>query len=652
MGAVSAPGRTALESRCGVGAPRGAAGWRRWCGRTSAGRAAGGEGEEPLAVSAACAALPAPPAPRSASTLQAAGDRLAPQPPLARGKALRRACTMAAVSAWIVSRRGSCRGDPRRARRGAAWGRARAEPAPGSTRGCGACGACSAGPAPRAPGAESAASSPGRRRQRRAPGAASGGEPGRAQAAAGHVLEKGAPGGGALAAHAPRREQGLPAVAPRADGHRQRDRRRPAVDPRPDDGAVEDEAHGCPRPRAHDVLAHGRSTPPSRSSPSGRARGQAPAPSPADDVLAHGAVGQGRQRPAHPARAGPRQMGPGDQRPGRAWSRRRSPAPLTGAAPSSATPPCRRAAVLAREPSPGHAHPLGPERADHLPLAVAMAPAARAVLGPLVAPSPERCLRLRPLLEDRLDEGARPAAHPVLDRVAPAPRRWRGRARRRGRAHGAVPTAPATAVPGRIENRRPRQPRNSTTSITALGARQAIVYVDASLCDAERPERLPPGGEVLNIGREAGLSVQGGGRERQRMLMAPSRRTPPDYSRETPPAQPSRDPPPCRSASAQRAFARGEECGSRHHRVDDWRGRLAADVIARPFARAEDGSDGGLPRRLGADGARSKAPAHEDGEGTRLAPSACAHRCTVRVPSPPPKESGRGPLGPRRRGRT
>src|SRR5690606_37233938 len=104
-------------------------------------------------------------------------------------------------------------------------------------------------------------------------------------------------------------------------------------------------------------------------------------------------------------------------------------------------------AILAHEPCPRHANRLGAERADHLPVAVTVAPAAPGILGPLIAAPPERGRQF--LLEDRLDEGADPAAHTVLERIAPiCAQQWRRRLRHRSVVHGVVSTAAATAGQG------------------------------------------------------------------------------------------------------------------------------------------------------------------------------------------------------------
>ena len=64
---------------------------------------------------------------------------------------------------------------------------------------------------------------------------------------------------------------------------------------------------------------------------------------------------------------------------------------------------------------PGHHHGLGAERADDLPLAMAVAMAFRTLDRAFVSAAAERGLQL--LLEDRLDETAHPLTHPVLHRI-------------------------------------------------------------------------------------------------------------------------------------------------------------------------------------------------------------------------------------------
>ena len=164
------------------------------------------------------------------------------------------------------------------------------------------------------------------------------------------------------------------------------------------------------------------------------------APGPAHHVLAHRPFEQAEQGALHPPRVGPGEVDRGDQR------LRLLRQPLIAA--QRLRPPFRRPASLVDQPRPRHLHRLGAERADDLPLAVAVAMAlampGRALGRALVSAAAQHRPQL--LLEDRLDETAHPLPDPVFQRVERATAgQWR-----RGRGlgiflHGVISLAVAAA---------------------------------------------------------------------------------------------------------------------------------------------------------------------------------------------------------------
>src|SRR3954469_15733521 len=214
------------------------------------------------------------------------------------------------------------------------------------------------------------------------------------QAAGDQVIEHGPPGRLALPAHAADGQQHLLPVPAHAEDHQQRNRGGLAVQPDPHHGAVQNEAD--------DVLAAEVAPAP------GFPVRLHLAPGAADHVLAHRAPEQRRQRPLHPPRVGPGQVGPRNQRlelarpPGVVWQH--------GAAPFPA------AAVLGPQPGPRHRKLDWPERAVQLPPAVPV-PMPHGPASPLVAAAPQRRLEL--LLHQLLNQAADPAPQAGFDGVKP-----------------------------------------------------------------------------------------------------------------------------------------------------------------------------------------------------------------------------------------
>ena len=215
----------------------------------------------------------------------------------------------------------------------------------------------------------------------------------RLQATGVEIVEERSPRRLALAAHVPDRQQDLLPVPAHADRREHRDRRRLPVDPRLHHRAVEDQPD--------DVLVGEAARAPRLPV------GLDLAPGPAHHVLAHRPFEQAEQRALHPPRVGPGEVDRGDQR------LRLLRQPLIAA--QRLRPPFRGPAGLVDQPRPRHLHRLGAERADDLPLAVAVAMAGRALGRAFVSAAAQRRLQL--LLEDRLDETAHPLPDPVFQRV-------------------------------------------------------------------------------------------------------------------------------------------------------------------------------------------------------------------------------------------
>src|SRR5699024_6633428 len=115
-------------------------------------------------------------------------------------------------------------------------------------------------------------------------------------------------------------------------------------------------------------------------------------PRPADHVLAHGAVEQAEKGALYPPRVGPGKVDRGDQR------LRLPRQPLI--ATQSLRAPFARLAPVIDQARPRNLHRLGSERADDLPLPVAVSMTSRAPGRSFVSAAAERRLQL--LLDDRI----------------------------------------------------------------------------------------------------------------------------------------------------------------------------------------------------------------------------------------------------------
>ena len=126
-------------------------------------------------------------------------------------------------------------------------------------------------------------------------------------------------------------------------------------------------------------------------------------------------------------------------------------------------------AVLALNPSAGHADGLRAERADKLALAAAVAIALPRAVAAAVAEAAEKRRQL--LVEQRLDGRADGFPQPVLDRVVPGPAgQWRKAGRICSLGHGVISPAVGAAGRGGFQiTRRLRRSPISTTSETRPG---------------------------------------------------------------------------------------------------------------------------------------------------------------------------------------